>query len=123
MVSPLKTAAEATAMALSSAVKALPMCAELDLIVETEATYQALNCCADILTLGLSVDDFCHEEHWKEVITSSWKDRQIKDTVREFQEEGENPDCGPFRVLGLKEAIQDVRDGVRDRALQPESES
>jgi hypothetical protein len=73
----------------------------------TRAMYNALKSCADILTHGWDMDQYCHHAGWKEVMTV-WKERKIQATIREFDDEG----------LAIREAIQVVRDGMHDRDSQ-----
>jgi hypothetical protein len=68
-VSMASEAESSTTDLLGLIVKALPEGAMLDLIVETPAMYQALKSCADIVSHGWDVDQYCHHAEWKEVMT------------------------------------------------------
>jgi hypothetical protein len=116
-VSPITEAENSTTNLLCAMVKSLPKGAVLDMIVGTVPMYQALKSCADIVSHEWDVDQYCHHEGWKEVMTV-WKDPQIQATIREFDEEGLDSGNGPFSGLALREAIQAVRDGMHDRDSQ-----
>jgi hypothetical protein len=80
--------------------------------VETPVVYQTLGSCADIISQGWEVDQYCQDPSWKRVMTT-WKDQQIQTTVREFDEEGLDSENGPLRGLAMREAIQAVHDGMQ----------
>jgi hypothetical protein len=117
MVSYAIQAEGATALVLSTVVKALPQGASLDLIVSTPVMYQALKSCADIISHAWDMDTYCHHPGWKEVMTV-WTDEQVRATVREVNEEGVDSENSPFLALALREIIQTVRDGMHDRDSQ-----
>jgi hypothetical protein len=48
---------------------------------------------------------------------TSWRDSEIRVTIREFQEEGVDSENVPLRGLAIREDIQAVRDGVSQRGL------
>jgi hypothetical protein len=95
--------------------QALPVGPELDLIVSTPIVLQALGSCADILTKGCDIDQYCQDPEWKEVMVL-WKDRQLHSSVREVNENGLDADNSPFLKLSLKEARQAVRDTLEGGA-------
>jgi hypothetical protein len=88
--------------------KALPERAQLDLIVSTPIVLQALGTCADILSKGWDIDQYCQDPEWKEVMVL-WKSRQLHACVREVDEDGLDADNNPFLKLSIDEAIQTVR--------------
>jgi hypothetical protein len=99
--SPVTESESATAALLCSVVKTLPKGAALDLIVETKAMYQALNSCADIVSHGWDIDQYCQHPGWTRAMTL-WKDQQIQATIREFDEQGVDSENGPLRGLALR---------------------
>jgi hypothetical protein len=111
---PALLAEGATADLLSVVVGALPKGSSLDLIVETSVVYQALRSCADIISHGWNVDQYCHDPGSKKVI-ATWKDQRVQTTVRVYDEEGVDSENSPMRRLATREAIQAVHDGVQER--------
>jgi hypothetical protein len=89
----------------------LPDGAELDLIVSTPIVLQALGSCADILSKGWVIDQYCQDPEWKEVMTL-WQEKHLRAVVRAVDEEGLDADNGPFLKLSPQEAIQAVRDSL-----------
>jgi hypothetical protein len=99
--------------------KALPEGSQLDLIVSTQRVTQVLSSCADILSKGWDIDQYCQDPEWKELMTL-WKNRQLHASVREVDEDGLDADNGPFLKLSLDEAIQAVRDTMEGGDIIPE---
>jgi hypothetical protein len=84
--------------------EALPRGASLDLIVETLAVHYALGSCADIVAHNWDMEMYCQHQGWRRVMTS-WRDSEIRATIREFQEEGVDSENVPLRGLAIREAI------------------
>jgi hypothetical protein len=72
MVSDLQNAPQATARMLFKMADALPVGAQLDLIVSSDAVLIALGACADILTKGLDIDFYCQDPEWNNMM-KTWK--------------------------------------------------
>jgi ribonuclease HI len=104
----------ATARMLCLMAESLPIGAQLDLIVSTPIVLHALGTCADILTKGWDVDQYCQDPEWKDVMVL-WKNRQLHASVREVDEDGLDADLSPFLKLSLDEGIQAVRDTLEGR--------
>jgi hypothetical protein len=81
MVSYGWNASEATARMLVRMAEALPEGAHLDLIISTDIVLAALGTCADILTKGCDMDQYCQVREWKELMIL-WKNRQLHAVVR-----------------------------------------
>jgi hypothetical protein len=119
MVSYGWNASEATARMLSRMAEALPEGAHLDLIVSTEIVLAVLGTCADILTKGWDMDQYCQVQEWKELMIL-WKNRQLHAVVRKVDEDGLDPYNSPFLKLSMDEAIQTVKDTLEGRETIPE---
>jgi hypothetical protein len=89
--------------------KSLPVGAQLDLIVSTPIVLKALGTCADILSKGWDIDEYCQDPEWKDVM-ELWKSMQLHAVVREVDDDGLDADNSPFLKLSVEEAIQAVRD-------------
>jgi hypothetical protein len=101
--------------------EALPEGAHLDLIFSTDIVLAALGTCADILTKGWDMDQYCQVQEWKELMIL-WKNRQLHAVVRKVDEDGLDADDSPFLKLSLDEAIQTVRDTLEGgETREPES--
>jgi hypothetical protein len=89
------------------------------MIVSTPIVLQALGSCADILMKGMDIDQFCQDQEWKEMMLT-WKDKHLRDMVREVDEEGLDADNAPFLKLSLEEAILAVKDVLEGLETVPE---
>jgi hypothetical protein len=108
----------ATARMLSLMAEALPVGAQLDLIVSTPIVLRALDCFAVILSHGWDIDTYCQDPEWKDVMVL-WKNRQLHASVRQVDEDGLDAENGPFLKLAVDEAIQTVTDTVAGGATVP----
>jgi hypothetical protein len=79
------------------------------LIVSTPIVLHALGTCANILTKGWDIDQYCQDPEWKEVMVL-WKNRQLHASAREVDEDGLDAENSPFLKPSLDEAIQAVID-------------
>jgi hypothetical protein len=104
-------ASEATARMLCRMAEALPEGAQFDLIVSTEAVLASLGACADILTKGWDIDQYCQCREWKE-LTLLWKNKQLRAVVRKVDEDGLDVDNSPFLKFALDEARQTVSEVI-----------
>jgi hypothetical protein len=109
----------ATARMLCLMAESPPVGAQLDLIVSTPIVLKTLGGCADILSQGWDIDQYCQDPEWKELMVL-WKNRQLHASVREVDEDGLDPDNSPFLKLSLDEAIQVVRDTMNGGETVPE---
>jgi hypothetical protein len=106
--------------------EALPVGAQLDLIVSTDAVLSALGACADILTRGWDINFYCQDPDWKNMMVT-WKNKQLRAVCRKVDEEGLDVDNGPFLKLAIEEVRQTVTDAMQggdvvwEGVLEPES--
>jgi hypothetical protein len=121
MVSELQNAPQATARMLFKMADALPVGAQLDLIISSDAVLTALGAYADILTKGLDIDFYCQDPEWNNMM-KTWKNKQLHAVCRKVEEEGLDADNSPFLKLALQEVIQIVKDTVGGEEGVPEKE-
>jgi hypothetical protein len=74
MISRKWNASQATARMLCRMEEALPVGAQRDLIVSTDAVLLALSACTDILTKGWDIDFYCQCPGWKNLMLT-WKNK------------------------------------------------
>jgi hypothetical protein len=99
-VSHLEEASPTTATLLAQMAECLPVGAQIDLIVASEATLATLGACADILTKGWDIDQYCQELEWKNLMVT-WRDKQIQASCRMEDAEGMDSENVPFLNLAL----------------------
>jgi hypothetical protein len=126
MVSGKENASQATARMLYKTAEALPVGAQVDMIISTDAVLMALGACADILTKGWDIDFYCQDPEWKNLMVT-WKNKQLRAVGRKVDEEGLDAGNSPFLTLAIEEVIQTVTDAVPggeivlEEQLEPES--
>jgi hypothetical protein len=111
-VSHLEESSPATAKLLAQMAECLPVGAQVDLIVATEATLSVLGACADILTKGWDIDQYCQEPDWKNLM-EIWRNKQIQASCRMEDAEGEDSENVPFLNLALQEVRQTVSEVIQ----------
>jgi hypothetical protein len=104
---------------LSMMAEALPVGAQMDLLVSTPIVLRPLGSCAGIISCNWDIDSYCQDPEWKEVMVQ-WRDRHLHASVREIDEHELDEENSPFLMLALKEAIQAVKDGMDDETLPME---
>jgi hypothetical protein len=108
MVSHCRDASQATASMPYHMAEALPEGAQLDLIISTDMVLAALGACADILTKGWDMEQYCQVQAWRDSMVL-WKDRRLNAVVRKVDEDGLDAENSPFLKLSMDEAIHTVR--------------
>jgi hypothetical protein len=108
----LEDASPATAKLLTLMAECLPMGAQVELIFASEGAIMALGACADILTKGWDIDQYCQEPNWKNLM-EVWRAKQIQASCR--MEDADGVDLGnlPFLNIALQEVIQTVTEVIR----------
>jgi hypothetical protein len=89
------------------------------LIVSTPIVLHALGTCADILSKGWDIDEYCQDPEWKDMMVL-WKSRRLHASVREVDEDGLDAENSPFLKLSIEEAIQAVKDGMNEEHVPVE---
>jgi hypothetical protein len=121
MISRTLNASQATARMLCRMAEAFQVRSQLDLIVSTDAVLAPLGACADILTKGWDIDQYCQCREWKELMLT-WKNKQLRAVCRNVDEEGLDAENSPFLKLALDEVRQTVSDVLKGGATIPEEE-
>jgi ribonuclease HI len=113
MVSGKENASQATAQMLVKIAETLPVGAQVDMIISTDAVLRALGTFADILTYGWDIDYYCQDPEWKNLMVT-WKNRQLRAVGRKVDEEGLDAENSPFLKPALEEVIQIVKDVAQE---------
>jgi hypothetical protein len=112
VISDSEEASQATAKLLAQMAEFLPVGAQVDLIVATDATLAAVGTCADILTDGWDIDQYCQEPHWK-ILMETWRNKQLHAFCRKEDAEGVDSENLPFLSLATQEVRQTVSDAIQ----------
>jgi ribonuclease HI len=121
IVSGKENASQATARMLFRMAEALPVGAQLDMIVSTEVVLLALGACADILSKGWDIDFYCQDPEWKNMMVT-WKNKQLRAVCRKVDEERLDVGNSPFLMLAIEEVRQTVTDAVQGGGIGWEEE-
>jgi hypothetical protein len=112
VISDSEEASPATAKLLTQMAESLPVGAQVDLIVATDATLATLGTCADILTHGWDIDQSCQEPNWKNLM-ETWRNKQLHASCRMEDAEGVDSENIPFLTLAIQEVRQTVSDAIQ----------
>jgi hypothetical protein len=109
MISGKENASQATARMPFRMAEALPVGAQVDMIISMDAVLIALGACGDILSNGWDIDFYCQDPEWRNLMVT-WKNKQLRAVGRK-----------------VEEVIQTVQDAVQggetvvEGELEPES--
>jgi hypothetical protein len=90
----------------------LPVGAQVDLILPAEGTISALGACADILTKGWDIEQYCQDTDWKNLM-EIWRTKQIQASCRMEDAEGMDSENIPFLNLAIQEVRQTVSEVIQ----------
>jgi hypothetical protein len=121
MVSHLCDAPQATAVLICQLADALPVGAQLDLIVSSDALLTTLGACADILSNDWDIDFYCQDKQWNDLM-KMWKAKKLRATVRKVDEGGVDEANLTFIGLASGQVIHTIRHTINGGLTVPMEE-